>query len=210
MESQIVVSLASTGVAALAVIASLITTLLTVRTQRDNTRSTLATQERLSEAQDRWLRERAQEQDLRDKRTAPYLALLGWAERLLTALDELDETSKPFLTLDEWNIAADVDLLLDLYASDTIHVRYAALRGRLIGLVESTEEPRRPQLVTWSETNGELDYARTETGPAWPTWDERAAVIPELVSETITLIAQVRAEMQGRRNVGYYIIWRLS
>lgn len=210
MEPQIVVSLASTGVAALAVMASLITTLLTVRTQRDNTRSTLATQERLSVVQERLLRERAHEQDLRDKRTAPYLALLGWAERLLAALDDLDEASKPFLTLAEWHIVGDVDLLLDLYASDTIHIRYAALRGRMIGLVESTDEPRCPQIVTWDETSGEVGDVRIEAGPAWRTWRERAAVVPELMSEAIALITQVRAEMQGRPNAGYYIIWRLS
>jgi hypothetical protein len=210
VEPQIVVSLASTGVAGLAVLASLITTLLTVRTQRENTQSTLATQERLTAAQDRGLRERAHEQDLRDKRTEPYLALLGWAEKLLEALDELDEVRKPFLAVAEWNIAADIDLLLDLYASDTVHVRYAALRGRLIGLVESTDGPRRPEVVTWNETDGEVGDVRIETGSAWETWQARAAVIPGLMDETISLISQVRAELQGRRSHGYYIMWRLS
>lgn len=203
-------SLASTGVAALAVAASFVTTLLTVRTQRENTRSTLATQERLAAVQEGSQRERAHEQDLRDKRTEPYLALLAWAERLLAALDRLDETAKPYLTVAEWNIAADTDLLLDLYASDTIHVRYAALRGKLMALVESSEEPRRGQRVVWNEEEGEVLDSRTEPMPLLSTWSERAGLIPELLDDAIILGAQVRAEMQGRRRRGYYIIWRID
>lgn len=55
VESQIIVSLASTGVAGLAVVASLVTTLLSLRAQQENTRDTLDTQERLSAAQERAL-----------------------------------------------------------------------------------------------------------------------------------------------------------
>ena len=55
MESQVVVSLASTGVAGVAVVASLVTALLSVRAQRENTRATLELQERLSAAQERAL-----------------------------------------------------------------------------------------------------------------------------------------------------------
>ncbi|MEV7520747.1 hypothetical protein [Streptomyces sp. NPDC091371] len=74
MEPQIIVSLASTGVAGLAVAASLVTTLLSLRAQRENTRDTLDAQERLSAAQERALHERSHAQDLRDKRAEPYLA----------------------------------------------------------------------------------------------------------------------------------------
>lgn len=210
VEPQIIVSLASTGVAALAVVASLITTLLSVRTQRENTRLTLDVQERLSAAQERALRERSHEQDLRDKRTEPYLGLIKWAERLLDALAGMDEVSKPHLSLDEWNLPPDVDNLLDLYASDTVHVRYAALRGKAIGLVIPTDGPRRPEIVRWTESDGAVDDVRIETRPEWTDWTARAEARDELISAGIDLIARVRAELQGRTSHGYYIIWRLS
>jgi hypothetical protein len=194
----------------LAVVASLITTLLSVRTQRENTRASLDAQERLTATQERALRERSLEQDLRDKRIEPYLGLIKWAERLLEALDEMDEISKPYLSLDEWNIAADVDNLLDLYASDTIHVRYAALRGKAIGLVVPTDGPRRPAIVRWTEPNGAVEDVRIETGPEYSDWAARAEARAELKSDSIDLIAQVRAELQGRTSRGHYIIWRLS
>jgi len=209
VESQIIVSLASAGVAALAVVASLVTTLLSLRSQRENTRATHEAQERLSAAQELALRQRSHEQDLRDKRAGPYLALIQWAERLLAALSELDEVTKPYLSVDEWNIAADIDNLLDLYASDRIHVRYAALRGKLIGLV-ATDGPRRPALVTWTESAGGIDDVRIETGSPWDDWAERAAVRDEVKGDAIDLIAEIRAESQGEANRGYFIIWRLS
>ena len=209
MESQIIVSLASAGVAALAVVASLVTTLLSLRAQRENTRATLAAQERLVATQEEALRQRSHEQDLRDKRAAPYLALIQWAERILAALDDLDEVTKPYLSVDEWNIAADVDNLLDLYASDRIHVRYAALRGKLIGLV-AADGSRRPELVTWTESAGGIDDVRIETGEAWNDWAERAAARVECKDDAIDLIAEVRAESQGQASRGYFIIWRLT
>ena len=209
MDSQIIVSLASAGVAALAVVASLVTTLLSLRAQRENTRATLAAQERLATTQEEALRQRSHEQDLRDKRAEPYLALIRWAERILAALDDLDEVTKPYLSVDEWNIAADVDNLLDLYASDRIHVRYAALRGKLIGLV-AADGSRRPELVTWTESAGGIDDVRIETGVAWDDWTERAAVRVECKDDAIDLIAEVRAESQGQASRGYFIIWRLT
>ncbi|HEV7648136.1 MAG TPA: hypothetical protein VGP26_08250 [Actinophytocola sp.] len=209
MEPEIIVSLASTGVAALAVAASLVTTLLSLRAQRENTRATLAAQERLSAAQERALRERSHAQDLRDKRAEPYLALIKWAERLLEALSELDEVGKPYLTVEEWNIGAANDNLLDLYASDGVHVRFAALRGKLMGLV-ATDGPRLPKVVTWTESGGEIDDVHIETGPAWHDWSARAAARRELMDAAIDLIARIRAELQGEASRGYYIIWRLS
>ncbi|MET8980021.1 hypothetical protein ABZX85_30900 [Streptomyces sp. NPDC004539] len=209
MESQIIVSLASTGVAGLAVVASLATTLLSLRAQRENTRYTLDAQERLSAAQERALHQRSHAQDLRDKRAEPYLALIKWADRLLEGLDELDEVTKPYLSVEEWNIDPHIDSLLDLYASDVIHVRYAALRGKLIGLV-ATDGPRLPQLVTWAESEGEIDDVSIETGSPWSTWPARAEARAQLMDDAIDLIAQVRAELQGRTSRGYFIIWRLS
>ncbi|WP_406349902.1 hypothetical protein [Streptomyces sp. NBC_00658] len=209
MEPQIIVSLASTGVAGLAVVASLVTTLLSLRAQRENTRATLDTQEQLAAVQERALHERSHAQDLRDKRAEPYLALINWANQLLEALDELDEVAKPYLSVEEWNVSPDVDNLLDLYASDLIHVRYAALRGKLIGLV-STDGPRLPKLVTWTESDGELGNVRVETGSAWSDWPARAEARGQLKDDAIDLIAQVRAELQGRTSRGYFIIWRLS
>lgn len=208
MESQVIVSLASTGVAGLAVVASLVTTLLSLRVQRENTRDTLDTQERLSAAQERALHERSHTQNLRDKRAEPYLALIKWADRMLAALDELDEVAKPYLSVAEWRIDPDVDNLLDLYASDVIHMRYAALRGKLMGLV-ATDGPRLPRLVTWAESDGEIDSVSVEVGSPLSDWPARAEARAELTDDAIALISQVRAELQGRSR-GYFIIWRLS
>lgn len=209
MEPQIIVSLASTAVAGLAVVASLVTTLLSLRAQRQNTRDTLDMQERLSATQERALYERSHAQDPRDKRTEPYLALIKWANQLLEALDELDEVAKPYLSVEEWNIGPDVDHLLDLYASDLIHVRYAALRGKLIGLV-AADGPRLPKLVTWTESDGELETVSIDTGPPLSSWPARAQARDRLTDEVMHLIAQVRTELQGRTSRGYVIIWRLS
>lgn len=209
MEPQTIVSLASTGVAALAVAASTVTTILSLRAQRENTRVTLEAQERRSAAAERALRERAHDQDLRDKRAEPYLALIKWADQLLGALSELDEVTKPALTVAEWNIAAEVDSLLDLYASDAVHVRFAALRGRLMGLVD-TAGPRLPEVVTWTETDDTIDDVRIETGAAWTGWADRAAARDRAMDDTIDLIAMVRAELQGAKSRGYFIIWRLD
>ncbi|MEU3795538.1 hypothetical protein AB0F07_38085 [Streptomyces fructofermentans] len=209
MESQIIVSLASTGVAGLAVVASLVTTMLSLRAQRENTRDTLDMQERLAAAQEHALLERSHAQDLRDRRAAPYLALIRWADQLLAALDDLDEVAKPYLSLGEWNVASDIDNLLDLYASDVVHVRYAALRGKLMGLVAS-DGLRLPQLVSWTESEGGVDNVTIEIGSPWTTWRERAEARVQLTDDAIDLIAQVRAELQGRTSRGYFIIWRLT
>jgi hypothetical protein len=163
----------------------------------------------LSAAQERALRERSQQQDLRDKRTEPYLALIKWTERLLAALDDMEELSKPYLSVEDWNIAADIDNLLDLYASDSIHVRFAALRGKLMGLI-TTDAQQLPQIVTWTESEGEVDNVRIEPSSAWSSWHARAEARAELMDDAIDLIAQVRAESQGETSRGYFIMWRLS
>ncbi|GAB1514500.1 hypothetical protein [Actinophytocola sp. KF-1] len=209
MEPQTIVSLASTGVAALAVAASTVTTVLSLRAQRENTRATLDAQQRLADTQERALRERAHDQDLRDKRAEPYLALIEWADRLLAALSEMDETAKPHLTVEEWNLDAEVDSRLDLYASDAVHVRFAALRGMLMGLV-ATDGPRVPKIVTWTETDGAVEDVRIENGQPWHTWPEREDARAEAADRAIDLIARVRAELQGARSRGYFIIWRLD
>lgn len=209
MEPQTIVSLASTGVAALAVAASTVTTVLSLRAQRENTRVTLEAQERQSAAAERALRERAHEQDLRDKRTEPYLALIKWADRLLAALDAMDEVTKPHLTVEEWNIAAEVDSLLDLYASDAVHVRFAALRGRLMGLVD-TDGPRLPKTVTWTETDGAVENVRIAAGMLLTRWSDREAARDQAMDDAIDLIARVRAELQGATSRGYFVIWRLD
>jgi hypothetical protein len=209
VEPQTIVSLASTGVAALAVAASTVTTVLSLRAQRENTRVTLEAQERQSAAAERALRERAHEQDLRDKRAEPYLALIKWADRLLAALDEMDEVTKPSLTVEEWNIAAEVDSLLDLYASDAVHVRFAALRGRLIGLVDG-DGPRLPQTVTWTERDGAVENVRIAVGMLWTRWPDREAARDRAMDDAIDLIARVRAELQGATSRGYFVIWRLD
>jgi hypothetical protein len=96
------------AVAAVAILVSSITTLLSLRTQRENTRTTLDVQERLSVAQEQALRERSQAQDLRDKRVHPYISLIKWAERLLAALTEMNEDSNPYRSLQDWNMRRHV------------------------------------------------------------------------------------------------------
>jgi hypothetical protein len=108
MEPQVLVSLASAAVAAVAILVSSITTLLSLRTQRENTRTTLDVQERLSVAQEQALRERSHAQDLRDKRVHPYISLIKWAERLLAALTEMNEDSNPYRSLQDWNMRRHV------------------------------------------------------------------------------------------------------
>jgi hypothetical protein len=105
MEPQVLVSLAS---AAVAILVSSITTLLSLRTQRENTRTTLDVQERLPVAQEQALRERSRAQDLRDKRVHPHISLIKWAERLLAALTEMNEDSNPYLSLQDWNMRRHV------------------------------------------------------------------------------------------------------
>jgi hypothetical protein len=209
VEPQTIVSLASTGVAALAVAASTVTTVLSLRAQRENTRATLDAQARLADTQERALRERAHDQDLRDKRAEPYLALIKWADELLAALSEMDEVTKPYLTVEEWNIDPEIDGRLDLYASDAVHVRFAALRGMLMGLV-ATDGPRVPKNVTWTETDGAVENVRIETGQPWHTWPERVDARAEAMDRAIDLVARVRAELQGEKSRGYFVIWRLD
>ncbi|MFL6141837.1 MAG: hypothetical protein ACJ72N_08225 [Labedaea sp.] len=127
----------------------------------------------------------------------------------MEALDEMDEVGKPYLSVEEWSIAADVDNLLDLYASDGIHVRYAALRGKLMGLV-AADSPRLLHVVRWTESDGQVDDVRIETGSTWTSWPERAQARAKLMDDAIDLIAWVRAESQGATSRGYFIIWRLS
>jgi hypothetical protein len=210
VEPQVLVSLASAAVAAVAILASSITTLLSLRTQRENTQATLDAQERLSTAQEQALRERSHAQDLRDKRVHPYISLIKWADRLLEALTEMSEDSNPYLSLQDWNIAPDVDNLLDLYASDTVHVRYAALRGELMGTVANSTGVNRPQIVTCDESGPNVENVKIEVGHALTEWSARNAVRLEAIDKAIKLIAQIRAEMQGQISRGYFIIWRLS
>jgi hypothetical protein len=121
----------------------------------------------------------------------------------------MDEVTKPAPTVAEWNLAAEVDSLLDLYASDTVHVRFAALRGRLLSLVES-DGSRLPEIVTWTETDGAIENVRIATGMLWTRWSDREAARDRAVDDTIDLIAMVRAELQGATSRGYFVIWRLD
>jgi hypothetical protein len=52
-------------------------------------------------------------------------------------------------------------------------------------------------------TDGEVDDVGIETGSVWENRPARAAVVPELMDGTNSLIAQVRVELQGRRSHGY-------
>lgn len=78
-------------------------------------------------------------------------------------------------------------------------MRFAALRGRLMGLA-ATDGPRVPEIVTWTETDGAVEKVRIDTGAAWTGWAERAAARDRAVDDTIDLIARQSVKSCTRSN----------
>jgi hypothetical protein len=120
MQAETVVSLASTGVAALAVATSTLTTILSLRGQRENTRATLEAQQALASIQEKALRERTRGDAIRTQRAALYKVLIVWAEGLLGALYATN-AEQPRISPNVWHIDATAETDLDLYASDVMH-----------------------------------------------------------------------------------------
>jgi hypothetical protein len=208
MRAEMVVSLASTGVAALAVAASAMTTVLSLRSQRDNTRATLEAQRALAVIQEEALRERTSAEVLRVQRASLYKAVIEWAEGLLGALYAMT-ADQATISRDAWHIDPTAETDLDLYASDLVHTRFNALRGLLLALVEGSEIQESP-LVSWTEHDGRIQDISIEATPSLDTWTEQKRVRDKARGDALDLISVIRAEVQGRNHSGYFVSYRLD
>jgi len=208
MRAEIVVSLASTGVAALAVAASAMTTVLSLRAQRDNTKATLEAQRSLALIQEEALRERTSTEILRAQRASLYKSVIVWAEGLLSALYAMtaDQASIP---RDAWHIDPTTETDLDLYASDLVHTRFNALRGLLLALVEGSAFQESP-LVSWTEHDGQIQEVSIGTTPSLATWAEQSKVRDKARGDALDLVSAIRAEVQGANHSGYFVSYRLD
>jgi hypothetical protein len=208
MDVQILASLGAVGVAALTVGVNAITTVASLRTQRENTKRTLDSQLELARQQELALRDRSHGQALRDRRAPIYASVVSWVYPLLTALDDLSPQHAE-LDLDRWHLAASVEEELDLYASDLVHIRFSSLRALLTGITRGTRPAESP-LLTWTELDGRIvatTEGRTERLEEWP---ERDGVRRLAMSKAIDLVATIRAEMQGQDSTGYFYTYRLD
>jgi hypothetical protein len=208
MDAQLVSSLASVGVAVLAVGVSALTTISSLRTQRENTRATLDSQLALARLQERALRERSHGQELRERRAPIYSAIVNWAYALLTALDGM-APERPELELDRWHVERSVEDEIDLYASDTVHIRFTALRALLIGVMQGAVSSDSP-LLTWTEHDGEIIETVEGRTEKLNNWQARDRLRELAMSKAIDLVAAVRAEMQGFDSSGYFYTYRLD
>jgi hypothetical protein len=208
MQPEVVVGLASAGVAALAIAASSVTTVLSLKAQRDNTNSTLETQLMLAASQEDFARERSHAQEMRRQRIPLFGHLLRWAEALLTALGQMD-SEHPELAKSAWHIGAATEDSLDLYAPDIIHLRFNALRGLLIGLVQDSGSSDSP-LVTWDELDGQISNVSIGRTAPLLDWAAREAIRDKAHEDALTLIHAIRTEVQGPDHSGWFVTYRLD
>lgn len=208
MQSDVVVGLASAGVAALAIAASFVTTVLSLKAQRDNTNSTLETQRMLAASQENFARERSHAQEMRRQRVPLYGYLLRWAEVLLVALGQMD-SEHPELARSVWHIGAAIEDSVDLYAPDTIHLRFNALRGLLIGIVKDSGFSDSP-LVTWEERDGQISNVSIDRTASLLDWAMREGIRDKAHEDTLMLIHTIRAEVQGSDHSGWFVTYRLA
>ena len=208
MQSELLVGLASAGVAVVAVLANALTTIQSLKVQRENTKSTLDTQRMLAEAQESGLRERSHGQELREQRAPLYKALLRWSEDLVDVLSSMDSTHSQ-LPKSTWHIDPAVEDSLDLYASDAVHIRFNAVRGMLIGMVKDSGSEDSP-IVRWEEQDGRIiDVSVTRSVPL-RNWSTRARMRDDAHEAALYLVAAIRAEVQGAGHSGYFITYRLD
>ena len=207
MESQTLIGVVSSGVAALAIAVNTVTTIISLRNQRAMTKSTLDTQISLAQIQEAALRERTHGQDLREHRAPVYAALLRWATDIWEALSYI-EPENPELPKSRWQLDTHWEDQLDLYASDVVHIRFNALRGLLLALVEGVTP--QPKIVTWKESNGEISNISLEELDRPQDWPARERVRDQAIDATFRLIGGIRAETQGADYRGYFINFRMS
>jgi hypothetical protein len=208
MQTELVVGLASAGVAALAVAASTVATVLSLRGQRENTKATLEAQRALAAIQEDALRERARWDAVRGERVLLYRSIIIWAEKLLHALSAMNE-ERPGITPDVWHVDRSDEVDLDLYASDVVHTRFNALRGLLIGLVDGSPFRDSP-LVSWTEGSGRIESVSIARTPLLDNWIERERIRDKAHDDSLSLISIIRAEIQGPEHSGYFITYRLD
>lgn len=208
MQPEVIVGLTSAGVAALAIAASSVTTVLSLRVQRENTKSTLETQRMLAATQENFTRERSHAQEMRRQRTPLYGHLLRWAEALLSGLSQMN-SDHPELAKSLWHIETAMEDSLDLYAPDTIHIRFNALRGLLIGLVKDSGFSQ-SRVVTWDEQDGRISNVSITTTPRLIDWATREPLRDKAHDDALDFIHTIRAEVQGGDHSGWFVTYRLS
>ncbi len=208
MQSEVLVGLASAGVAATAVLANALTKVLSFKVQRENTKSTLETQRMLAEAQESSLRETSHGQELREQRAPVYRAVLRWSEELLGALSSMDPAHSE-LSKSAWHIDPAIEDGLDLYASDTVHVRFNAVRGMLIGMVKDSGFDDSP-IVQWEEQGGRIVSVSITRSPPLRDWPTRGQMRDDAHEAVLDLVARIRAEVQGADHSGYFVTYRLD
>lgn len=72
-------------------------------------------------------------------------------------------------------------------------VRYAVLRGELMGIVANSTGANRPQMVTWEESGLNIENVKIEVGQALTEWPARDEIRLAEIDKAIDLIAQIRA-----------------
>lgn len=208
VRAEVVVSLASTGVTALAVATSTLTTILSLRGQRENTKATLEAQRALALIQEEALRERVRGDVIHAQRAALYKIVIVWAEGLLGALHVMN-AEQPRISPEVWHIDPTAETDLDLYASDVVHTRFNALRGLLIGLVDGSGFTDSP-FVSWNDRDGRLESISITRTPPLDSWHEQRQVRDKAHDDALSLIAAIRAEIQGGGHSGYFVTYRLD
>lgn len=208
MQSAELVGLTSAGVAALAILASFFTTLLSLRAQRENTESTLRTQRELAAGQEDFTRERSHQQELRRQRIPAYGSLIRWADTLLSALDDMD-SEHPELAQSVWHVGPAIEDSVDLYAPDVIHLRFNALRGLLMGLVKDSGFTTSP-VVTWKYEGGRISDVSITHTPPLAEWAIRASTREKARDAALDFIHAIRAEVQGTEHSGWFVTYRIQ
>jgi hypothetical protein len=202
------IGVASVGVAALTVGVNAITTISSLRTQRENTKATLESQLTLARHQEQALRDRSHGQELRERRTPIYSAIIEWTYALLAALDGMTP-ERPQLDLARWHVERAVEDQMDLYASDLVHIRFNALRALLTGVTQGSSSSDSP-LLTWAEVDGRITDTSEGRTEKLDTWQARDRLRQLAAGKAIDLVSAIRAEMQGIEFSGYFYTYRLD
>lgn len=119
------------------------------------------------------------------------------------------DTEHPELAKSVWHIGPAMEDWLDLYAPHTIHIRFNALRGLLIGLVKDSGFDTSP-VVTWEEQDGQISNVSITRTSLLIDWAARGPIRDKAHEDALHFIHAIRAEVQGRDHSGYFVTYRLS
>jgi hypothetical protein len=208
MQPEVIVGLMSAGVGALAIAASTFTTYRSLEVQRNNTKATLEAQRALADMQERALRDRSQEEELRSQRAALYAYLIRWAYNLLAALDQMTAENSE-LPRSLWHIKPAMEDSVDLYSSDAVQIHFNSLRALLIGLVENSGFSDSP-IVTWDEEDGQILNVFQSRTPPLTDWSTRELIRDKAHKSGLDLVQRIRGEVQGGKHSGYFVTYRLD